>query len=297
MSKFRRFTNRVYGAIDRIPFLRNPLWKAVFAVVISIIVMVSLITIVYHTSVQNPNMILITGLVACCAIFGWPGMIVSVTLMIAYSLYFFSIDHSFFCFNSINTQKIIVISIGAILSSLFVVLFRRNMRAERDELIKHNKRLSDVVYLDALTDVKNRYAFRNDIKEYDGQKVIFSILDIDNFKDINDTYGHVKGDRELCNFAEKLTKFFGVENVYRYGGDEFLILSKKEEDEFASLLKDFKQLLESSPDNHIKFSGGYVIAKYEEKEGYSKLLKVADNNLYKAKTSGKDCYRGSSLIK
>ena len=291
MNKFRSFINRIYAFFDNIPFLRNPIWKAVFRSFLSLAIMMSLISLVYFTSIPNPNMILITGLVVCTAIFGWSGGIISTLMMIGYSMFFFSKNHSFFIFTPENLNKLIVIIVGATVSMLFVALFRRKARNERQELIK----LSNIVYYDALTGVKNRYAFRKDIKEHLGKRIVLTIMDIDNFKNINDTYGHQKGDKILASFSDILLDMFGKEDTYRYGGDEFLIISEKDPKEFEESLKDLKQLLDTNQEFQIRFSAGYVSAFYKNENDIMKFIKEADKNMYTSKNKGKDCYTGSEL--
>ena len=79
------------------------------------IVMLALIAFVYNFNVPNPNMILIAALVLSTAIGGAvPGAICAV-LMLVYSLFFFSIDHSFIQFDEENLHKIIVITLGVII--------------------------------------------------------------------------------------------------------------------------------------------------------------------------------------
>ena len=102
---YRRLINRVYSFIDSIAILRNPYIKLLAKILITSIIMLGLIFIVYFTSVPNPNMILIAGLVVCTALFGWSAAIVSTLAMVIYSMFFFSIDHSFFKYTTPNLQK------------------------------------------------------------------------------------------------------------------------------------------------------------------------------------------------
>ena len=293
---YRRFLNRIYSVIDGIAILHNPYIKVLAKILITSIIMVGLILIVYFTSVPNPNMILITGLVVCTALFGWSAGIVSVLAMVLYSMFFFSIDHSFFRYTTPNMQKLTVIVCGCVVSALFVAIFRRTVKDRRLELLDKYEHLELSVNVDALTGVKNRYAFRSDIKEYAGKKIILMILDIDNFKEINDKYGHQKGDKILVIFARHVQDMFGKERTYRYGGDEFLVLSNEDDLEtFSDKLEDFKQLLGSNKDNIVKFSAGFVSGTLDEHLNYSPLLKEADKNLYSSKNNGKDCFLGSEL--
>ena len=293
---FRRLTNRAYSVVDGISFLHNPYIKVLSKVLITSIIMVGLILIVYFTAVPNPNMILITGLVACSALFGWSGAIVSTLAMVIYSMFFFSIDHSFFRYTTPNLQKLIVIVCGCVVSATFVAIFRRSIRDRRLELLDKYEHLEASVNIDALTGVKNRHGFRNDIKEYGGKKVILMILDIDNFKEINDRYGHQKGDKILVVFARQVQEMFGKDKTYRYGGDEFLVLSKEDDlNSFTNKLEEFKKLLETKKDNIVKFSAGFVSGTLDQELNYSALLKEADNNLYSSKNNGKDRFIGSEL--
>ena len=291
---YRRFLNRIYSFVDGISILHNPYIKILAKVLITSIIMVGLILIVYFTSVPNPNMILITGLVVCSALFGWSAAIVSTLAMVLYSMFFFSIDHSFFNYTTPNLQKLIVIVCGCVVSASFVALFRRTVKDRRLELLDKYEHLEASVNVDALTGVKNRYGFRSDIKNYEGKKIILMILDIDNFKEINDKYGHQKGDKILVVFARHIQDMFGKENVYRYGGDEFLVLSCEDDlNSFSEKIEDFKQLLGTQKDNVVRFSAGFVSGTLDQKLNYSTLLKEADNNLYSSKHNGKDCFLGS----
>ncbi len=295
MRKFRLFLNKIFSVIDNISFLRNPLLRGIFRVVVSAIIMAGLTALVYYSSIPNPNMILITGLVVCSAVFSIQGAIVAFLDMVIYSMFFFSKNHSFFEYTEINLNKLIVIVIGAFICALIVVLYRRTNKTEKEVLLENNRKLSNIVYLDALTAVKNRYAFRNDIKQYQNKRIIIMILDIDNFKEINDTLGHQNGDLTLSHFANELAAMFSHEHTYRYGGDEFLVLSELSVDDFMERLEDFKQLLGSDKDNLVRFSAGFVDGTINENHDYTKLIKIADKNLYDAKQNGKDCYKGSSI--
>ena len=132
---YRRLINRVYSFIDSISILRNPYIKLLAKILITSIIMLGLIFIVYFTSVPNPNMILIAGLVVCTALFGWSAAIVSTLAMVIYSMFFFSIDHSFFKYTTPNLQKLIVIVCGCVVSASFVALFRRGVKDRRLELL------------------------------------------------------------------------------------------------------------------------------------------------------------------
>ena len=89
-----------------------------------------------------------------------------------------------------------------------------------------NDSLEIIANHDSMTRLKNRYALNQVIPEYYDTDVCLAMGDVDRFKKINDKYGHRMGDEVLITFAEILEKYFDHEELYRYGGDEFLILTR-----------------------------------------------------------------------
>lgn len=92
------------------------------------------------------------------------------------------------------------------------------------------KELSDLVYIDPLTKLKNRLALYQDYKEYckNDQDCYFYYLDINNLKKVNDQYGHITGDKYLKSFGSSLLQSIkGLGDIYRISGDEFVITSKE----------------------------------------------------------------------
>lgn len=83
------------------------------------------------------------------------------------------------------------------------------------------KYLSDLITIDGLTQLYNARKFKNDMQRFSTKSSKYGVLiiDIDNFKNINDTYGHVLGDKVLKKVANKLSFYsYGNQTVYRYGG-------------------------------------------------------------------------------
>ena len=149
---------------------------------------------------------------------------------------------------------------------------------------------------DALTGALQRYGFKEIRYE---QVVDFSyalaMLDIDNFKEVNDTYGHQDGDtvlKEFANIIQNTIKDDGT--LCRWGGEEFIILykdSKKALDMSNNVLTNVRNNVFNLSDNktcQITVSIGLVFVKENEKVDYDTLIDEADENLYKAKAIGKD---------
>jgi len=124
----------------------------------------------------------------------------------------------------------------------------------------------------------------------------FAMIDIDNFKKINDTYGHAAGDRVLKVVSDTLKEHFRRKSdmLIRYGGEEFLVITQEiEERAFLDLLDMFRKEIENTK---IKVNGkqigvtvsiGYAIVP-EDTENVREAIELADIALYRAKRSGKN---------
>ncbi|AUJ29511.1 GGDEF domain-containing protein [Liquorilactobacillus hordei] len=155
---------------------------------------------------------------------------------------------------------------------------------------------------DGLTDLLNYASFSNYVtnadEEKDPQHHVVVMLDIDNFKQINDKFGHLEGNNVIRFFSTSLKIFFNKNcskdfEVYRFGGEEFCILFKDQniQDCFELMMrfqenlasKDFvtdkKQVI------NVTFSGG--VAEADEFTEIEKAVKKADMALYLAKKTGR----------
>ncbi|OPY72433.1 MAG: Diguanylate cyclase DosC [Syntrophorhabdus sp. PtaU1.Bin058] len=120
------------------------------------------------------------------------------------------------------------------------------------------------------------------------------LFDLDNFKDVNDTYGHLAGDYVLQKIAELFTKKLRtIDIVGRYGGEEFLVVLPETDLERAYVVGErlrtgVEQEQFTYEDHHIKLTVSGGIALYRQGHIANDLIKIADNNLYKAKREGKN---------
>lgn len=122
-------------------------------------------------------------------------------------------------------------------------------------------------------------------------------LDLDNFKAVNDTYGHHTGDRALIDTARLLRDCFKGDFIARLGGDEFLVVITREcqEEQILTETQHFLEVLQNHFDNKEEFSvmtASAGIAAYtlkgEKEHNFENLMKCSDSALYKAKNSGKN---------
>jgi diguanylate cyclase (GGDEF)-like protein len=171
------------------------------------------------------------------------------------------------------------------------------LKLEIDKLEKES-------HIDPLTKAYNRRVFSKDIKEIlnaieDKENIdMFLILfDADDFKNINDSYGHIAGDKTLI-FLTKLiqSSIRKGTKVYRYGGEEFILILNRVtlEESIKSVKRIVKEVDESKlfykgHDIHLTISAG--IAKYKTGDSSETLIEKADRALYEAKKAGKNCVK------
>lgn len=162
----------------------------------------------------------------------------------------------------------------------------RNYRSTREQYMLDEK-LEEWAEIDALTRVLNRRALDNYLEEIRDQEKRFSfiLLDADNFKIINDTYGHQEGDRCLFEIASLLTGVFGA-HVFRYGGDEFAVISYEDAESAAEKITKVNQTLKANKKEYVlQVCAG--IYSNDRKEDLKKMFSYADQALYEAKQNGK----------
>lgn len=155
-----------------------------------------------------------------------------------------------------------------------------------NKLIDEREYLAKVARIDPLTGVYNKNVL-NSIRKCD-----FAVMcDIDNFKTINDTYGHLVGDAVIKKVAEILTKNFRLtDQICRFGGDEFFVgIVDCEKEVVYDRLKKIASEISSQIDlaNH-KVSLSIGVAQNLENDSLDELLHKADIALYQSKNNGKN---------
>jgi diguanylate cyclase (GGDEF)-like protein len=164
---------------------------------------------------------------------------------------------------------------------------------------------------DPLTGLANRRAFDRilDIEIERSKRartpLSLAIFDLDDFKRVNDTYGHQKGDEVLSTFAQHLkatTRRYDL--AARFGGEEFSLIMAgsglvKAQRLLSRLLNEFKQIEFSTPDGdgtfHVTCSVGLTCYKGSVNITDKELIELADGALYEAKAAGKDQVKVSRL--
>ena len=163
--------------------------------------------------------------------------------------------------------------------------------------------LKSIANTDNLTGVLNRLALDDYLKIADQQPQHFQqlcliIVDIDNFKQVNDRHGHIFGDQVIVSVAQCLkNNVRGSDLIIRFGGDEFLIVLHEMNMEqtliSAEKIRDAVSKLDLSvPDSDLKISVSVSIGVAVGAENWLELLAQADRSLFKAKAKGKNVVEG-----
>jgi len=180
----------------------------------------------------------------------------------------------------------------------------KNLNFKLEDLVKSKtKELTYLAHHDALTGLTNRFLFleivKNTIESAKRQSSTFSILflDIDRFKDINDTYGHYMGDLLLKNVAKRLEGCIRAEGIVcRLAGDEFAILLKNVDE--GSVIAIVDKIIHSIGQSielqnsvfNITISIG-ISCFPRDGSDVDILMSNADTAMYKAKEDGRDTYQ------
>ena len=184
-----------------------------------------------------------------------------------------------------------------------------------EELKRTNFVLQESSMTDPLTGIRNRRSFSATIQDEVAQSIrayaeggdritrdlIFYVIDLDNFKQVNDLHGHDAGDRVLIEAAQRIRSAIrSSDALVRWGGEEFLVVSRHTDRRQARVLAE--RVIEAvrgkpfvvGPVDHVHqtCSIGWAAFPWLDEDvravGYEEVLKYADQGLYRAKKSGKD---------
>ena len=200
---------------------------------LSALAQLSACLIVWNFHIPNPNILLFVVLSAVLVKYGYAAGIVSGLIAFLYSAFFFSTDHSFFLYTSLNFQKLIVIGLGIAANILLIGRLQwqfdrssmEKMQAEAEEKLQETtESYRAKLYHDVLTGTYNRRYYEDIASRIVGPAGI-ALIDVDDFKICNDTYGHYAGDMALETAANAIRSCIRESDLLiRYGGDEFLLV-------------------------------------------------------------------------
>jgi len=188
----------------------------------------------------------------------------------------------------------------ALISALCGLFFGRN-RQMTHALRKSEQKFRKLSITDDLTRIYNSRHFSNRLKSEIERTNRYAhplsllILDLDNFKNYNDQYGHVAGDEVLAKTGKILRESLREsDSAYRYGGEEFtVILPETRGDEAVHFAERIRQRIEKDAfvigrNNSLPVTASIGIAQYKSGEQISAFIKRTDDNMYTAKRQGKN---------
>lgn len=164
-----------------------------------------------------------------------------------------------------------------------------------DDEKREHQRMTQLVEIDSTTRLLNKLATTNHIQRLIGEKTsaksFFIMIDIDDFKAFNDTYGHSFGDEVLRAVGKTLSTKFRNNIIGRFGGDEFIVFARAVSesvvvDKFEDFLKIVGATEIGGKQYEIKCSIGIAWSDRSDID-YSRYFDEADEQLYKAKKAGK----------
>ncbi len=192
----------------------------------------------------------------------------------------------------LNYTLILSLGIDVLLLFFYSALLQSHVA-----IASHASDVEHQAYTDAMTQVKNRAAFNLEIEHLDSQtcpRLTLFMVDLNNLKQINDTLGHPTGDKLICDLVNCLEGAFGsLGNIYRYGGDEFVIIIEDASLEDVSKARDrFDQLvLQHAQRGGCEISVAVGMSSrlepQHDKLHVSELLHLADVAMYRLKARQK----------
>jgi len=208
-------------------------------------------------------------------------------------LFYFTDQFGYYSYPShyFPTRVMLCFSILCILAG-FYEYYRNKYSLQLMEQLKLNQKLART---DAMTELANRrYATECLQDKRFGEGAVFLLMDVDNFKQINDTYGHQVGDEVLIFFADVFKNVCTEEDIIsRWGGEEFLIViptghelrARKVAEKIHKKLAE-KPFTSDQHRFHVTLSIGLYVRVADESMDH--CLNIADKRLYRAKSQGKN---------
>lgn len=206
--------------------------------------------------------------------------------------------------NDVTYYVVIIAIIASILAAGFSIIIMSKILSPVNDIVES---LSDEAHTDLLTGILNKRTFERRVedalkKDWDSKKKAVILIDLDNFKGVNDTLGHAYGDKVLANVGDILKRVFHVDDYLgRLGGDEFCVYLNISdiqqgnymvhiEEKCGELAQEFRNNY-TGENNNYKISASIGVAVFPmHGKNFAELYKCADKALYKSKHKGKDTF-------
>lgn len=194
----------------------------------------------------------------------------------------------------LDTLFSFIIAFIGIMVAVAIVIIQFERQAK--QLSEMGEELTLAVNTDPLTEIRNRRYLMQYLEKQTAQmgdeKHCAVLIDLDLFKSVNDTYGHVFGDKVLKQFADTVKKNLGENDlIARFGGEEFMILFGTDNEKeiittMDTISKEYAIFSEKEKGKEFTFSAGAAI--YGKNSSITDTFTTADKRLYEAKAAGRN---------
>ncbi|MBN2782624.1 MAG: EAL domain-containing protein [Campylobacterales bacterium] len=195
-----------------------------------------------------------------------------------------------------------IILFTTILLFIFILVFIKQKKLNI-KILEHEKELEKLAYYDVLTKIANRKSIEDIMDKYikrskrNGTEFYVALIDLDDFKKVNDIHGHNSGDKLLVECVNRLeSSVRSIDEMGRFGGDEFIIIFEDITDYyelvgiFERIEESFKQPIKIGNSEHYT-SVSIGVANYpKDADNVTDLIKYADIAMYHSKSKGKAQY-------
>lgn len=229
-----------------------------------------------------------------------PCVLSGISILTFLGLYYWTVHHFPLYWIEDSNITACMFFVNAFITFSFLILFLINYEniTKRSEGI-----LEHLAMVDDLTQIYNRRKIMEMTNQYyedcvnlQCQEMAVAILDIDDFKAVNDTYGHGAGDYILKEVSKQIAHVSDQDISYgRWGGEEFLVVAHGDVayQKLQTVLLDLKHLIETEifyyGDNQIRITVTAGATRYHNDRNVDRLLSRADSYLYQGKMNGKNC--------
>lgn len=220
-------------------------------------------------------------------------------------IYFSAFALDFYTFAILNVDAFIPSLVVPVSLSLIILIMQKHnisITAYIEEMERTNSQLQQMAYYDDLTGLPNRRMtierlnFLTQRSDDEISPFTIAFIDMDDFKKINDAYGHSIGDKLLMKVTKVMIEHINIQDIFgRFGGDEFILIIQRKrlmESETFQYVDNLRTIL-SNPININGFeiypSASFGISNYPfDAKDTEELLRYADIAMYSAKESGKN---------
>ncbi len=189
----------------------------------------------------------------------------------------------------------LTIALSCLFFSLSIIVYQKTL--EEFEKIHESELYQKLALVDFNTGVASKTAWfylteKFDFSKHENQSYCLILFDMNNLKKLNDTYGHIIGDKVINSFCNCMKKaFYDCGSIYRIGGDEFIcLLENVSEEKVRKLLGIFDELVNTQTDTELKFTVAYGWCMFVPKSSadFIKAQQTADAQMYENKRKMKE---------